>query len=198
MKYTLYMLLLVVSTFICSCINKEEVASAYKKYDIPTGKIVYQLSNFMSEETMQQTVYFSDYGATEYMENSMRQKTLRMLKQDSLQYILLPENMVIKTNRTFDNVAEKSVLEKNSKLFFEGMAFMKKKDTVFLGKKCELYIIKDEMANGLGKGIFYKKIPLYIEYTTDGLPEKVKALRIEINIKIPDSLKKLDKKYKLE
>ena len=180
-----------VSFFLITSFNS--IQDDYRKYSIESGFLTYELTHFLSKEKIEQNVYFTNYGAFEYFEftDKTNPRYLPVLKQDSVQYLFLSDSVAIKSDRTFDNIFEKCVFEKNSQLASSDFEFQHVSDITYMDRACQVFEFEFNSTAQKGTAIVWKNIPLSIESTVEGQIEHIIVTNIDTNSNKPMEKTKL-------
>ena len=159
----------------------------FGKYSIESGFLTYEMTHFLSNERIEQNVYFTEYGANEYFEftDKTNPRHFSILKQDSVQYLFLSDSMAIKDERTFDNIFEKCVFKKKSQLVLSDFEFQHVSDTIYMDRQCQVFEFELTSTAQKGTAIVWKNIPLRIESTVHGLTENIVVTNIDANSNQP-------------
>tara|TARA_B100000780_G_scaffold279093_1_gene255500 strand:- start:4208 stop:4843 length:636 start_codon:yes stop_codon:yes gene_type:complete len=159
----------------------------FRKYSIESGFLTYELTHFLSNERIEQNVYFTNYGANEYFEftDKTNPRHFSILKQDSVQYLFLSDSMAIKHQRTSDNIFEDCVFDKNSQLYSRDFEFLLISDTVYLDRKCQVYKFEIDRIGQEGTAIVWNNIPLNIQSELQGMTYNVVVTMIDTNSNQP-------------
>jgi hypothetical protein len=181
------MRLIVITLFIIltSCSSSKD---NYRKYNIEKGIITYIIKSPLKDKFIEQKVYFTDYGSTEYIEFVNKEKfpTLPILKKDSLEYIFLTDSMTIKKERGFDFIYEKLIKKNKSKLSNKQLTITKESDTLIHNKKCELFKFRINNTGQKGKVALWQGIPIWINSEWEkGLSENAISVRLDFTSEIP-------------
>lgn len=169
------------------------VGKDYKKYDIESGMIRYEMTNSLIGKKIKKLYYFTNYGATEYIEaiDEEKPRQVSILKQDDVEYLLLSDSLAIKNTRGYDDVFEKCVFRKESKLYISDFSYKKVSDTLYLSTKCEVFTFKIASIAHIGRAVVWKRIPLLIHSEVQGIEETIKVTAIDTATPIPTAKKKL-------
>ncbi len=160
----------------------------FGKYEIEKGTITYSLKTTMTSGSVEQKVYFTNYGSSEYIENVNKQDfpTFPIFKKDSIEYIYVSDSMAINNKRGMDFVYEKLVQKKESNLFNEDLIVTAKSDTIINAKHCKLIHFKLKSTGQKGKAALWKGIPIWVNSKWEkGLYENVTIIKLDLKSKIP-------------
>lgn len=171
--------------FLLTSLNSKK--DDFRKYSIESGFLTYELTHILSNERIEQNVYFTDYGANEYFEftDKTNPRHFSILKQDSVQYLFLSDSMAIKDERTFDNIFEKCVFNKKSQLALSDFEFQHVLDTIYMDRKCQVLEFELTSTTQKGRAIVWRNIPLRIESTVQGLTENIVVTNIDTSSNQP-------------
>lgn len=170
--------------FFYNCSSTKE----YRKYNVEKGIITYSLKHPLKSKPIEQRVYFTNYGSTEYIEfvNKEDFPNLPILKKDSLEYVFVTDTMTIKNTRGFDYIYEKLIKRNNSELSNKELSLAFKSDTLIQNKNCELFnfIINDTKQSG--KVALWKGVPIWVNSELEkGIYENVELIELDLTSKIP-------------
>lgn len=168
--------------------------NAFSKYDLEEGIVIYSVQYALQENPVEQKVYFTHFGATEYIDylNKRQFKVFPILKQDDLQYVFVTDSMTVTSDRNFDFLFEKLIKKKGSALSNDDLVILKKSDTLAYGKKCELIEFKITSTGQKGKAALWKGIPLWANSEIEeGLYESLHLIELDLTSKIPVEKTKL-------
>lgn len=160
----------------------------YKKYDIEKGVITYSLDYPNTDEVIEQKVYFTNYGSTEYIEILEKKgfPTMPILKKDSLEYVYVTDSMTMNKERGFDFIYEKLVYRKQSNLFNKELIVFNKLDTIINDKNCELIEFRLSYTGQKGKAALWNGIPIWVNSMWEkGVYENVNLISIDLTSEIP-------------
>ncbi len=191
MKY----LLLLLSLVSVSAFAQHSSDTAFKKYTIEKGRIQFELKNSQSEDIYVEQVYFTNYGATEFYEfpGNNDPKFQTVFKQDSMQYALAADSSAQAADRQAENLFEKCIFDKTSKLYPKDLAFEKVRDMTYMGRPCQVYKFILGKSGMKGMAIVWNNIPLYINAKTVGFTESITVTKIDIETAVPNDKKSLPK-----
>ena len=142
----------------------------------------------MKNNLIEQKVYFSNYGSTEFFEfvNEEDFPTFPIFKKDSLEYTFVSDSMTIKSERAPMTIFEKLVLKRDSKLFDKNLLINKKTDTIIFDKKCKLIEFEILETGQNGKAALWKGIPVWVNSQWEkGLYENINLISLDLKSEIP-------------
>ena len=158
----------------------------FQKYGIKKGVITYSLEYPLINQPVEQRVYFTDFGATEYIEISQNEEVPRIIKIDNVEHVFVTDSMTVSKERGFDFIYEKLVKNRKSKLFNKELKILSKSDTIINEKKCELIGFEFHNTGQKGKAALWKGIPLWVNSVWEkGLYENLNLISIDLSSEIP-------------
>lgn len=175
-------LLILVVVTLTSCVSTKK---KHKKYAVKKGIITYALKYPLTTDLITQKVYFTNYGATEYIEShsTTNTPTFPILKKDSLEYVFVTDSIYIENERGTDFIFEKLT---TSQLPQNDLTLIKKSDTIIHHKKCNLFDFKFHKTNQKGKVALWKGIPLWVSSKLEeGLSENLTLIELDLKSEIP-------------
>ena len=160
----------------------------FRKYDVEKGTITYSLKIPLKNNLIEQKVYFTNYGSSEYIEyvNNEDFPTFPIFKKDSLEYVYVTDSMTINKERGFDFIYEKLVGKEKSNLFNKDLIILNKSDTIIDDKNCELIDFKLKQTGQNGKAALWKGIPIWVNSKWEkGLYENINLISLDLKSEIP-------------
>lgn len=180
--------LLVLGTILLLYASCENASEDFRKYDIESGIATYTYGVPSLVNPTNQRIYFSNYGATEYIEFEHMQgrPNFPILKIDSLEYTLVGDSMAITTPRTPTTIFEKLITRKNSKLRFEELTILNRSDTLIMNRPYELIDFEISPGGMKGQAALWKGIPLWASCQWEsGLMETLMLTDLDVETAIP-------------
>ena len=168
-----------------SCTSSQD---NFRKYDVEKGTITYSLKIPLKNNLIEQKVYFTNYGSSEYIEyvNNEDFPTFPIFKKDSLEYVYVTDSMTINKERGFDFIYEKLVGKEKSNLFNKDLIILNKSDTIIDDKNCELIDFKLKQTGQNGKAALWKGIPIWVNSKWEkGLYENINLISLDLKSEIP-------------
>ncbi|MEM6802304.1 MAG: hypothetical protein AAF696_12925, partial [Bacteroidota bacterium] len=175
-------------TFLILMIPFTSSEKEFQKYELEKGIFTYSLHFPSTERSIQQKVYFSNYGAVEYFEFAKDENFPRtpILKIDHMEYVFTSDSMAVANDRGKDFIFEKLTKKKNSRLSNDGLSILKSTDTLILGKKCELITFNINSTGQKGKAALWKGIPLWVNSQWGkGIYENLTPIELDLSTDIP-------------
>ncbi len=168
-----------------SCSSSKD---SFRKYGLEKGIITYSLKIPLKKNPIEQKVYFTNYGSSEYIEyvNNEDFPTFPIFKKDSLEYVYVTDSMTINKERSFDFIYEKLVGKEKSNLFNKDLIILNKADTIINDKNCELIVFKLKQTGQNGKAALWKGIPIWVNSKWEkGLYENINLISLDLKSEIP-------------
>ena len=160
----------------------------FRKYEIKKGIIKYSYKHPLKNNLIEQKVYFTNYGSTEFFEyvNEEDFPTFSILKKDSLEYTFVTDSMTITSERIPMTIFEKLIFQKDSKLVNKDLIVRKITDTVIFDKNCKLIEFEILKTGQNGKAALWNGIPVWVNSQWEkGLYENINLISLDLKSEIP-------------
>ncbi len=166
----------------------------YHKFEIEEAILTYRMN--WTGQSIEVKTYFSNYGATEYMEFlEPRPENLGdIFKIDSLEHLFVGDSMTVHSSRSYSFLFDSMVFLPESKLNNPHYCIASESDTLIQGYPCRLiHFYKDEF-DIRGKVALWKNIPLWGVEFMDAPPklwESMEMIELDLETEIPEEKKRL-------
>ncbi|MGD1848435.1 MAG: hypothetical protein ACFB10_23840 [Salibacteraceae bacterium] len=166
----------------------------YEKFEVKEAIAHYRLQHPLSTAPVEQKVYISNYGATEYFEfvNKREPPFFPTLKMDRMEHVFVTDSTTVSVTRGYDFLYENLVLNPNSKLYNWDLVVQSEADTNIQGYSCNLISFLIEPLKYPGKAALWKGIPLWGKVRWEsGQVETLELIELDLDSAIPQEKTRL-------